>query len=227
MSPNRPPRGVGLIVLASALAFASGALDVASFTQLGGVFCSVMTGNLVLLGLAIARVSGDLAAHTGVAFAGYVAGAALGSRIGGRSPHHDGLWPASVTELLLVELLALAGFTVCWELTGGHPAGAGQLGLLALAALAMGLQSAAARTVGTTLSTTYLTGTLTITVASLATRRQASQRNRLTAAVLVALAAGASAGGALLAVLPLALPILPMIALTGVITLALTVGPRQ
>jgi hypothetical protein len=42
----------------------------------------------------------------------------------------------------LVELLAFAGFTVGWELTDSHPTGAGQLGLLAVAALAMGLQSA-------------------------------------------------------------------------------------
>jgi uncharacterized membrane protein YoaK (UPF0700 family) len=140
MSGNRHPQhGVPLIVLAAALAFASGATDIASFTQLGEVFCSVMTGNLVLLGLATARVSGELAAHTAVAFAGYLAGAALGSRVGGRSHRDDVLWPAPVTATLLVELLAFAGFTVGWELTDSHPTGAGQLGLLAVAALAMGL----------------------------------------------------------------------------------------
>jgi hypothetical protein len=35
--------------------------------------------NLVLLGLAAARLSGELAAHTALAFAGYVTGAALGT----------------------------------------------------------------------------------------------------------------------------------------------------
>ena len=58
---------VPLIALAAALAFGTGAMDVASFTQLGGVFSSVMTGNLVLLGLAAARPSGELAAHTALA----------------------------------------------------------------------------------------------------------------------------------------------------------------
>jgi uncharacterized membrane protein YoaK (UPF0700 family) len=191
------------------------------------VFCSVMTGNLVLLGLAAARVSGDLAAHTAVAFAGYIAGAALGSRIGGRSHGEDVLWPAPVTATLLIELLAFAGFTVGWELTGSHPAGAGQLGLLAVAALVMGLQSAAMRSVGTTLSTTYLTGTLTSAVASMVTRGQPSQRNRLNVAVLVAAATGAAAGGVLLATLPATLPILPMSALAGVITIVMTVGTHQ
>lgn len=228
MSGNRhPQRGVPLIVLAAALAFASGAMDVASFTQLGQVFCSVMTGNLVLLGLAAARVSGDVAAHTAVAFAGYIAGAALGSRMGGRPQGEDVLWPAPVTATLLVELLAFAGFTVGWELTDSHPAGAGQLGLLAIAALAMGLQSAAMRSVGATLSTTYLTGTFTSAVASMVTRGQPSQRNRVNVAVLVAAAAGAAAGGVLLATLPATLPILPVSALTGVITIVMTVGTHQ
>ena len=228
MSGNRhPERGVPLIVLAAALAFASGAMDVAAFTQLGGVFCSVMTGNLVLLGLAAARASGDLAAHTAVAFAGYIAGAALGSRIDGRPSQEDVLWPAPVTATLVVELLAFTAFTVGWELTDGHPAGAWQFGLLALAALAMGLQSAAMRNVGTTLSTTYLTGTLTNAVTSLVTRSQPRQRNRLNVAVLVAVAAGAAAGGVLLATLPAIFPLLPMGALTGVISIVMTVGTHQ
>jgi uncharacterized membrane protein YoaK (UPF0700 family) len=218
---------VPLIVLAAALAFASGAMDVAAFTHLGQVFCSVMTGNLVLLGLATAHASGHLAAHTAVAFAGYIAGVALGSRIGGRSSHEDVLWPAPVTAALVVELLALTAFTVGWELTGSHPAGAWQLGVLAVAALAMGLQSAAMRNVGTTLSTTYLTGTLTSAVASLVTRKQPRQHNGLNVAVLVALAAGAAAGGVLLAALPGAFPILPMSALAGVVVIATAVGTRQ
>jgi uncharacterized membrane protein YoaK (UPF0700 family) len=224
---DHPQRGVLLIVLAAALAFASGAMDVAALTQLGGAFCSVMTGNLVLLGLAAARVSGDLAAHIAAALAGYIAGAALGSRIGERPHREDVLWPAPVTVTLAVEMLAFAGFTVGWELTGGHPGGAWQLGLLAVAALAMGLQSAAMRNVGTTVATTYLTGTLTSTVVSMVTRRQPSRHNRLNVAVLVALAAGAAAGGAVLAALPRALPIMPMGALTGVIIIAITVGTHR
>ena len=228
MSQNRHPhRGVPLIILAASLAFASGATDIAAFTQLGGVFCSVMTGNLVLLGLATAHASGDLAAHTAVAFAGYIAGAALGSHIGGRSHHKDVLWPAPVTATLLLELLAFVAFTVGWELTSSHPTGAWQFGVLAFAALAMGLQSAAMRNVGAALSTTYLTGTLTSAVASLVTRRQPSRRNRLNVAVLVAAAAGAAAGGGLLTALSATFPFLPMSALTAVITIVMTVGTHQ
>jgi len=113
---------------------------------------------------------------------------------------------------------------VGWEATGGRPAGAWQLALLAIAALAMGLQSAAMRNVGTALSTTYLTGTLTSVVAALVTRGQPNRRNGLSVAVLVAAATGAAAGGALLTVLPAALPALPMTALAAVIAVAITVG---
>ena len=135
MSANSNARlGAPLTLLASMLAFASGATDLASFTRLGGVFASVMTGNLILLGLAIARASGRLAAHTAIAFAGYIMGAAVGSMIGARSRNADMLWPSAVTVTLLVELVTFAGFAVGWQLSGDHPAGAGQLCLLAAAA---------------------------------------------------------------------------------------------
>ena len=133
-----------------------------------------MTGTLSCSAWPTARASGDMAAHTGVAFAGYIAGAALGSRIGGRS--RRGLWPAPVTATLAVELLALAGFTMGWE-----------------------LQGATMRHVGTTLSTTYLTGTLTGAVACLTSRKQPLRHTRLNVTVLVALAAGAACGALLAA----------------------------
>jgi uncharacterized membrane protein YoaK (UPF0700 family) len=70
-----------LTVIAVLLTFASGASDVASFTRLGNVFTSVMTGNMVVFGLSLAQGSISLAAHTVVAFCGYVVGVAAGTRI--------------------------------------------------------------------------------------------------------------------------------------------------
>lgn len=43
-------------ILAALLAFGSGALDVLALTHLGGVFASMMTGNLALMGFGIAHV---------------------------------------------------------------------------------------------------------------------------------------------------------------------------
>ena len=78
---NTRPRQQILTLIAIALTFASGAADVASFTRLGGVFTSVMTGNIVLWGLAVARGSLTLASHTAVSIAGYIAGVAVGTWI--------------------------------------------------------------------------------------------------------------------------------------------------
>lgn len=69
---NTPRRDIPLTVLAVILAAANGATEVASFVRLGGVFASVMTGNIVLLGLAVERESGALLTHTPLTFAGYV-----------------------------------------------------------------------------------------------------------------------------------------------------------
>ena len=72
---DRPTQRI-LTLIAIALTFASGATDVASFTRLGDVFTSVMTGNIVLLGLAVARESLTLASHTLVSICGYITGVA-------------------------------------------------------------------------------------------------------------------------------------------------------
>src|SRR5579863_10182596 len=103
---QRPTKQV-VTIIAIALTFCSGAMDVASFTRLGNVFASVMTGNIVLGGLA-------LASHTAVAIAGYVVGVAAASRIAvgaaGRTPAGDdrgGAWPPHVTWALSAELALL------------------------------------------------------------------------------------------------------------------------
>lgn len=227
---SQPPRAVPVIGLAAALAFASGATDIASFTRLGGVFASVMTGNLVLLGLAIARESASLAAHTAVAFGGYVAGAAAGTgvraRLGSREKIHEEVWPAAVTECLAIELACFVVFMTGWELAGADPKGAWQSCLLAVGALAMGLQSAAIRGVRIPLHTTYLTSTLIGAVEEIVKSGRRGNGLSLSATVLVAAVAGAAAGGGVLAAAAAWLPVLPVCALTTVIALAAIRGVR-
>jgi uncharacterized membrane protein YoaK (UPF0700 family) len=208
-----------LTVLAAALTFGTGAMDVASITRLGGVFSSVMTGNLVLLGLAAARLSGELAAHTVLAFAGYVIGAAVGTWIAGPPRPREQTWPVAVTLTLVVELAVLGVFSTGWELTHGQPTGGPQLVLVVVATLGMGLQSAAVRGLGTSVSTTYLTGTLTGVVASLVAkqRRHIDYRG---VAVLTAVVVGAAVGGVLILTAPAVLPALPLATLTGVVAAA-------
>ena len=59
----------------------SGVLDAVGFLGLGGVFASVMTGNLVLLGLSGGTRDRSLAVHAAVAIGCYVVGVAVGTRV--------------------------------------------------------------------------------------------------------------------------------------------------
>src|SRR5262249_37245042 len=86
-----------LVVL---LTLTTGAVDAASFLALGTVFSSVITGNLVLLGVAAGTGRAELAVHSGVAMAGYVAGVAAGAPLAARRHPAAGTWPPSVTITL-------------------------------------------------------------------------------------------------------------------------------
>jgi uncharacterized membrane protein YoaK (UPF0700 family) len=202
-------------------------MDVASFTRLGDVFTSVMTGNIVLWGLAAASRSVSLASHTAVSIAGYIAGVALGTwvahgfKAGDEGQHR--LLSDHVIWALLAELVLLAGFTGGWEATGGRPAGWVQFCLLAVAAAAMGVQSSSVKDMGLAdVSTTYLTGTLTGLVSSLASPGKDTQHGVRRFGVLFGLLAGALLSGLLVATAADAAPVLPLAAL--LLTLFLGAG---
>jgi len=230
---NTRPREQTLTLIAIALTFGSGAADVASFTRLGNVFTSVMTGNIVLWGLAAASRSLTLFSHTAVAIAGYIVGVAGGTWVahGAKeeaSASQEGVLPGHVIWVLLAELTLLAGFTVGWEVTGGRPAGWAQFGLLATLAGAMGMQSSAVRDMGLTeVSTTYLTGTLTGLVSSLVSPGQDTPHGIRRFGVLIGLAAGASLCGLFVATAARAVPVLPLAALLTTLVLATTPGWRN
>ena len=226
---TRPTQQI-LTLIAIALTFGSGAADVASFTRLGDVFTSVMTGNIVLWGLAVARGSLTLASHTAVAIAGYIAGVAAGTWIarGAKeaSAGREGVLPSHVTWVLLGELTLLAGFAVGWEVSGSSPAGWAQFGLLATLAAAMGVQSSAVNDMGLTqVSTTYLTGTLTGLVSSLVSPGQDTPHGLRRFGVLIGLVAGASLCGLFVATAADAVPVLPLAALVTTLVLAATPLP--
>jgi uncharacterized membrane protein YoaK (UPF0700 family) len=218
-----------MTVIAVLLTFASGASDVASFTRLGNVFTSVMTGNMTVFGLALARGSAPLAAHTGVAFAGYVTGVVAGTRI---AVHRDdrsadgraagaggeGDWPPRTTLALLTELALLAGVLTGWELTGSQPVGAAQFVILVLAACAMGIQSATVNHIGLSgVSTTFLTGTLTGLVSAIVRRDGKVGLRRPT--VLGGLVLGAVLAGILGGTAPAGVPLLPLFGVAAAVTL--------
>lgn len=227
-----------MTVLAVLLTFASGASDVASFTRLGNVFTSVMTGNMVIFGLSLARASISLATHTAVAFGGYVAGVAIGTRLawyhaerrsgggpGGTSGGAAGTdWPPHIAITLLAEVVLFAAVVAGWEATGSRPTGGAQFAILLCAACAMGIQSSVVNQMGLgNVSTTYLTGTLTGLVSAIA-RPDGKPAGRRRPAVLLGLLAGAALAGVFVAYAADLTPLLPFLA---VITAAVLCSGRR
>jgi uncharacterized membrane protein YoaK (UPF0700 family) len=208
-------------VLAVALALVTGATDAIGFTRLGGVFTSVMTGNMVLLGVSGGEHDASLAIHAGAAFIGYVLGTLLGARVAGKAAPHQSVWPRPITTALFLELAAFAVFALWWEFAGGHPSGAATYVLIASNALALGIQSSAVLRLGVLgLSTTYLTGTLTQAVASLVGRRTPLPPRSI--AILVALVIGAGLGALLAVNASRAAPAVPLGMLSLVVVGAAT-----
>ena len=74
-------------VAAVILAITSGATDAIAFLALGGAFTSVMTGNLVLLGISLGQADAALGRQIAVAVIGYIAGCYIGARITGALAH--------------------------------------------------------------------------------------------------------------------------------------------
>jgi len=212
MSRSHVPIRDSLVVL---LTITTGAVDAASFLALGHVFASVITGNMVLLGVAAGTAQPALAVHSGVALAGYVAGVAIGAPLAVHRHETGTTWPPSVTVTLVAELGVLAAFSVAWELAGAAPHGGGQLAFVAVLAAAMGLQAAAVRRLGQ-MSSTYLTSTLTTLVAGLVTGSKPDGMKR-SIGVLAAIIAGAVVASVIVKTIPAWLPAIVLLPLALVI----------
>ena len=147
------------------LALAGGVLDATSYISLGRVFTANMTGNTVLLAIAVARGSGADAARSAVALGGFSVGAAVGVML---IASNIDPWPARAGGALLLELAALGALLVLWAVLG---VAAIRYLLIAVAGSVMGLQSAAVRASDIRgVNTTYMTSTLLNAIARLVER---------------------------------------------------------
>jgi uncharacterized membrane protein YoaK (UPF0700 family) len=209
------------------LAVVSGATDAIGLLALGGAFTSVMTGNLVILGVSASAGDGALAIASGGAIVAFCAGAALGARLAGSPAAGDRIWPRPVTLGLAVELVLMAAYAAGWWITGGDPGTTASLALLFAMSAALGIQSSTVQRFGVSgMSTTYLTGTLTTVVMRLATGRGVREVWH-SIEILVGLVAGAAAGAGLLLLAPLAAPVLQLAALGAVVLVGATVAHRM
>jgi uncharacterized membrane protein YoaK (UPF0700 family) len=203
-------------LLLVALTFAAGAVDAVAFLALH-VFTAVMTGNLVLLGVAIGQGAARNALRGVIAVGGYAIGVLGGARIVA-APSREALWSRAITRALVVEAALQAIFLGGWILTDATPDGIAAFALISISGIAMGLQAATTRAVAPGRSTTYLTGTLTsllTELSALGVRPDWWHR----ASVVIALVAGALAGAIALSTVPWVAPAIPLLVLAGVVLL--------
>jgi uncharacterized membrane protein YoaK (UPF0700 family) len=175
-----------------------------------------MTGNTVLFGLAIVQGDGGAVLRTAVALGAFVGGIAIGAWLVHRveSPAE---WPRGVTLALGFECVLLAA------LAGDRSSML--VGRVTLAALAMGIQSAAARRLDVFgITTTFVTGTLTSLV-SLITRHgmrptAGGHGKRVLATAWAVYVVGAMAAGAAMQLAPGAALLAPVMIVLVVVVLA-------
>jgi uncharacterized membrane protein YoaK (UPF0700 family) len=160
-TPESPPRHFEHIL--GLTAFAAGAVDVISFTGLGGVFASAMTGNLAFLALYIARGALHSAVGALIALLGFVLGGAIGTLQTQRLDNNRAL-----LILLTTETLLLLAAMIVWLLSA-HVNGAFWTEILILLlATSMGLQSIVAKKINlSNIPAVVFTSTLTNIVMAL------------------------------------------------------------
>jgi uncharacterized membrane protein YoaK (UPF0700 family) len=156
MSASAQKSSTRLDLIVLLLAIAGGGVDaivILAFQVLTGA----QTGNTVMLAVALAQ--GRIAAgfYSAVSVAAFVVGSIAGQLVLLKRQSESALgrtaWP------LVAELVALTALLICWH-SVPHPGWRMIAVLVALAATAMGIQSAAVLRLHGTPTTTYVTGTL-------------------------------------------------------------------
>ena len=173
------------------LTVVTGLVDAFSYLTLGHVFVANMTGNVVFLGFALAGAGGISIAASLLAVLAFALGATVGGRWGAGREVGRGHLLAAATAVQAGGVLVAA---VIASVAGTH-ASAARLSLIVLLASAMGGQNAVVRRLAVPdLTTTVLTLTVTGLVAD--TTAPSVRARRLIS--VLAMLAGALAGGVLL-----------------------------
>jgi uncharacterized membrane protein YoaK (UPF0700 family) len=198
---SRPPAagaelgdGHPLVLALVVLTAVSGMVDAVSYLGLGHVFTANMTGNVVVVGFALAGAPGFSAAGSLTSLAAFLVGSAWAGRLAARFRDRS-RWSWFRSALLLEAVLT--GSSTVIAVTAGlrHAA---QLVLIALLALAMGLRNGTVRKLGVPdMTTTVLTMTLTGIAADSSLAGGANPRLRRRVVAVLAMIAGAAPGAVL------------------------------
>jgi uncharacterized membrane protein YoaK (UPF0700 family) len=156
--PDPASREGTLPPLLLALTAVSGMVDAGSYLRLGHVFVANMTGNVVLMGFAIAGAHGLSIWASLIALAGFLAGGVAGGRLGARIAARGRLLAAAVG----IELIGFAAAALIAATVAAPGTGWARYVVTGVLACGMGLQNATARRIGVAdITTTVLTMTLT------------------------------------------------------------------
>lgn len=185
------PAGLHLTLML-ALTFSTGVIDAVGYLGLDRVFTGNMTGNVVILAMALTGAGGLPVAGPVVALALFMLGALIAGRVLRATPAG---WSALTTWLFVGVSLLLAGSAVTMLVLTPAQAADVQLVITGALGLAMGTQAGAARHIGVKDVTTVV---VTSTLAGLAFDSRFGHRTgqqwprRLLAVLLIG--AGAAAG---------------------------------
>lgn len=181
---------VGILL---ATTVATGIVDAASYLALGHVFTANMTGNVVLLGFALAGAPGLSISRSAVALLAFLSGAVLGGRVTFDEPSwHRWAGRAFILEAMLLGIAAITAIGI------GSGAPVRQTGLDAVIAstgIAMGVRNAIVRKLAVPdMTTTVLTLTITGLAADSRLAGGDNLRWQRRAAAILAMIVGAFAG---------------------------------
>jgi uncharacterized membrane protein YoaK (UPF0700 family) len=157
--PDRHGRNGPLPPLLISMTLVTGLVDAFSYLVLGHVFVANMTGNIVLLGFALAGAPGFSITASATALASFFAGALIGGRLGSRHGGHRGRLHSSAAA---IQALFLAASVILATLSSSPVTAGYRYPLIVALGAAMGIQNAAARKIAVPdLTTTVLTLTIT------------------------------------------------------------------
>jgi uncharacterized membrane protein YoaK (UPF0700 family) len=216
-------------LLLNALTFSSGAIDAISFIALGKVFTAFMTGNIAFLGLRVAGAAAPEYVAILASMGAFSVGVFFGTRIvKPRGRKGAGVWPRRVTNALGLSLLGHAGFVTLWFAFQGQPSNDVAHILLGLWAFAMGMQSAAVRSLHVEgVFTTAATATFIFVMGDFVNWSEKAEERRRLWGVLIFLFLGALAGGLLLAHAAIFAPVLSLVVTTSVVVAAAIAFPGR
>ena len=208
-------------LLLVALTLSTGCVDAISWFGLGKVFSAFMTGNLAFLGFRIGGATQPPVVRVIAATAAFAVGAAVGALIVRHPRDPDAIWPPKVAVAMAVAFACEAAFLVLWLAVDAQPSSVSGDVLIALSALAMGIQTAAVFSLGVRADfTTAATATLMVLMGDLAGWKQAGGERLRLAGTLGGLVGGAVIGTALVLNAPDWAPAFPLVATAAVLAVS-------